>query len=597
MTQSIQQNSEIYRVLLENLSDGVLVVNFDGSVRIANSAFCQIFGLQKGAVETASFGEIFATVEGLDEFTETVLDAVYSQHNVEKKIIDLTISEKQQSLSLTTTYMTSDSGGDAERQAVIVAVSDITEIKKLHESELRLAKVVESQLSELQSAYRDLETRSSELSTIRRSVRVARFSAFILVLGLFVGIAAWRIQPLDLFATVSSRVTAADPFPNETAEASVPAFQTVVVEPRELNSTIALRGRLGLGQTEEITSPFEGHVSEVFVSPGLKVSEGEELMTFDTGQLATEFRRAEVNYIQARDKLVELENWASSDEMARARSSLRRSRIALEESEQTLARSSFLLEQGIISAQEHEQAERSVTGRRLDYEAAEREFSATEDKSNEEALLVAKLEVDTAQEQLRTLEEKLEQSTATAPISGVFLEFEGRDAKPLAKGRPVAQGELLATIADFERLSVVTTVDEVDVRKIEVGQRAQITGPGFPGLSINGNVTRVSQRAVGGNRAAPQFEVVISLDKLDSNARDQLRVGMSAHLDIIVYRRPDAILVPIHSVDQFGGQPQISVLSKDSGTVETRPVVIGLTTLDSIEIVEGLTAGEVVVIP
>ncbi|MCY4289989.1 MAG: HlyD family efflux transporter periplasmic adaptor subunit [Aestuariivita sp.] len=596
MTQSIQHNFEIYRVLLENLSDGVLVVNFDGSVRIANSAFCRIFGLNKETVEKVLFGEIFATVEGLDEFTETVLDAVYNQHNVEKKIINLTIGEEQQSLALTTTYMTSDSDNDAERQAVIVAVSDITEITELHKSELRLAKVVESQLGELQTAYRDLETRNSEISTIRRSVRVARFSAFILVLGLFVGIAAWRIQPLDFFATVSG-VASPGPFLNDTAEAGEPTLQTMVIEPRELNSTIALRGRLGLGQTEEITSPFDGHVSDIHVTPGQKVTEDDTLITFDTGQLATEFRRAEVQYIQARDKLSELENWASSDEMARARGSLRRARIALEESEQTFARSSFLLEQGIISAQEHEQAERSRTGRKLDFEAAEREFAATEDKSNEETLLVAKLEVDTAREQLESLEEKLEQSTATAPISGVFLEFESRDAKPLAKGRPVAQGELLATIADFERLSVVTTVDEVDVRKIEVGQRSTITGPGFPGLTIDGTVTRVSQRAVAGNRSAPQFEIVISLDKLDSNARDQLRVGMSAHLDIIVYRRPDAILVPIESVDRFGGQPQINILSQDTGTVETRPVVTGLTTLDSIEIVEGLTAGDVVVLP
>ena len=67
-------------------------------------------------------------------------------------------------------------------------------------------------------------------------------------------------------------------------------------------------------------------------------------------------------------------------------------------------------------------------------------------------------------------------------IAGVVVAAERTGDKPLARGRPVAQGELLVNIADFERVSVLTNVDEVDVGKIEASQRAWITGPGFPDL-------------------------------------------------------------------------------------------------------------------
>ncbi|MDE0650412.1 MAG: hypothetical protein OXI12_08730, partial [Gammaproteobacteria bacterium] len=69
----------------------------------------------------------------------------------------------------------------------------------------------------------------------------------------------------------------------------------------------------------------------------------------------------------------------------------------------------------------------------------------------------------------------------------------------------------------------------------------------FPGLRIEGTVERVSSQAEGGARrsAAPRFEIAVALDRLDADARGRLRVGMSAHVEIVVHSRPAALLVPI----------------------------------------------------
>ena len=150
---------------------------------------------------------------------------------------------------------------------------------------------------------------------------------------------------------------------------------------------------------------------------------------------------------------------------------------------------------------------------------------------------------------MRALEEKLRQGALTAPIPGIIIAADSPGDKPLARGRPVAQGELLLSIADHEQIAVVTRVDEVDVRKVKVGQRATITGPGFPDLEIAGGVTYVSARANDNarQRNTSQFEVIVALDPLEAAARARLRVGMSAYITIVVHNNPGALLAPVSS--------------------------------------------------
>lgn len=137
------------------------------------------------------------------------------------------------------------------------------------------------------------------------------------------------------------------------------------------------------------------------------------------------------------------------------------------------------------------------------------------------------------------------------------------------------------------------------MRKLEPGQPAWVSGPGFPGLRVEGTVSHVSSRARAraGRRNTPQFEIVVSLDGLEAAARDRLRVGMSAHVTIVVHHRPAALLVPLGAVEQIDGTAWVNVRSPDTATVHRRAVELGLTTLDSVEVVKGLSPGDTVVLP
>lgn len=582
-------NPEIYGSLLENLFDGVLVIGFDGVVMIANTAVCRMFDLETGAITGQRFGDIFLLREGFDEFTQIVLDAVAGQRGLERRIASVRIGDESRSLSVTISYLTTEETGEIERVAVIAVVADITELRELRDAELRMAKVIEEQFAELQVAYQEVEDRSAVLSLMMRRIQAARGLAMVFVVGLFIAIGAWYVQPLDFLGVTGAQ--------GVRAATDLETLRTMIIEPEAFDSTLSLRGHLAPGRVLKVVSPIESHVRAVHARQGQRVAQGDLLVELDTSQLVAEHRRSQVEHIRTLDRLAELEDWENSAEMARARRALHRAKVDLDEAERTLGQTAFLLDEGLIPAAEHDDAQQRHENRKLDFEAANRELETVQAKSNDEVRQIARLEAENASDQLREYEEKLSLAAVLAPIAGIITAEQGNTGKPLAKGRPVVAGELLLSIADFERISVVTRIDEVDVRKIRPAQRAWITGPGFPDLRIEGTVAHVSSRAEDVQpQNTPQFDIVVDLDRLTQDTRDRLRVGMSAHVTIIVYSRPEALMIPIEAVQQGEGETWVRIVAPTTGTVETRAVELGLTTLDSVEVVTGLSAGDEVVL-
>ncbi|MCY3816428.1 MAG: efflux RND transporter periplasmic adaptor subunit [Gammaproteobacteria bacterium] len=585
------RDPNVHLNLFQCLSDGVLATDFDGVIRMTNRAFHKMFGLDPdNPVVGRGFGELFLMSENFDEFTEVVLDAVAERREIPRRVARIRVGDGFRSLSVTSSCLME--GG--ERVAVIVVASDITEIQELRETELRQAEVIEAQLGEIQAAYSDLEGRNRELSALTRRLRQVRGAAMLAGPLLFLAIGAWYLQPLDYFSAGATPVAPAD---SESADQA--ALPSITIQPREFSSTIALRGALSPGRIERIASPIESLVTAVHAVPGDRVSQGDLLAELDTGLLADEQRRAEVEHIEARERLLEIENWENSSTMARTRRALRRAKIALDDAEREVSNTSFLLEQGIIPSSQQEQAKRQHESRMLDLEEAERELEAVRAQGSDDEVRKARLQAISAEERLRVQQEKLNLTRVVAPFSGVVVEQPGPQYQAaLAAGQPVAPGQVLLSIADLERLRVVTSVNEVDFRKIESGQQARITGPGFPGLEAEGSVTSVTSWAGGGNRkrGAPEFEVVVTLNPLEGEALGRLVAGMSAYVTIVVYQNLEALMVPIDAVGQGGGEAWLRVADSEGGW-ERRPVELGLTALDSVEVVAGLSPGERIVLP
>ena len=568
------------------MRDGVMSVYPDGRIMTFNPAASAFLGVAQEDAYGRTFAEVLLAREGLDEFNQALLDAVQAGDVGRQREVSALVDGEQRTFVLTTSYLR-DGVGDS--LGIIAVFADVTETKSLRETEQRLARQLEAQNEELQTAYRDVEENNETLAAALRKVQVTRVAATVFVIGLFlaIGLATWSVgEP-----TVEAAGPAVASVANDAA--------TVVVEPQRLVATIALFGRVAPQREVHVASPADGKVAATYFQYGERVDDGQRLVDLDTADVERELRQAQAERIRAEREFDALRDWASNPETARLRRELSKAKLALDNQRSKVEQSAVLLEQGIVAAIEHEAAERQFQSQTLDYETLQEDYASLLAEGDEEAQEVARLERENALVRVASLEEVLRQATIAAPIAGVVLQPDSNDGDTgttLGKGQVVGHGERLLTIGDVDGLAVVGSVDEVDVTKVRVGQEVTIRGDAFPDLELAGSVARVSRQAQLGQRSStPTFEIVAAIEPLPDTARQRLRLGMSARIEVVVEDKPDALLVPIAAVDLRGGGAWLRVKDGDEAVREVR-VTPGLTTLTDVEIIDGLAIGDEVVV-
>ena len=581
----------VYRNIVEHMSGGVMTIDPGGTVMTFNAAAARLLAFDATDVLGRVLAEVFLTEEGLDEFTEAIVAAVYEKEIGHQQTVTVSRGGTPRSLAMTTSYLRTAEDGGAERNVGVIAMfNDITELKALREAELRLAEEAEAQHAELRDAYREIEEKNRILDAGAKRVHVLRTAAtvFVAVLFLAAGIYGWNIG-------APAQETYAAPGPGADG-------QRYTVTPQRITSTLSLIGILAPLREVSVTSPMTGTVAATHFDYGEQVARGEPLIDLDTAAVEHDHRTAEAQYIKALGRLEEVENWAEGVQVAQVRRSISKARLALDAQKSRLDETAVLLEKGVIPASEHESAEQQYRSQQLDYEALQQDLEVVLAEGEGNALRVARLEVDDARIRLHELERILQEAMVTAPVAGVVLrprvgEPSGQDEKLVAEGQPVSQGEHLLTIGDLDGFSLVARVDEVDIAKVRPGLRARITGDAFPGLELAGTISRVSSEADRGpgSGALPSFEIAVAIDDLDAAGRERLRLGMSADIAVVVHDKPDALLVPIGAVRTQGGRSRLRVA--DGGTVRDVVVETGMTTVRAVEVVAGIEAGDVVVLP
>lgn len=595
----VQAGDLIYRNVLDNVASGVISIDTSGVITTFNAAAAEICNMKAEAVVGHGFFEVFAKEEDADEFIDIIFSAVYDSSKVHQLVVEATLGGRKRSLSVATQFLEEERDGETVRIGVAVMFNDISEIRELREEELRLSREVESQHAELREAYLDLEETNRKLGRAARKINVARIVTAVIGPVLFVAIGAyiWYAdtqvgRPVDSAAPDAMPVAAQD-------------ARTFVVEPDRLTSTLSIVGRLAPRREIEVVSPMKGKVGAVHVQPGQRVAKGQPLVEMDVSEVRISHREARVAFIKASEQVKKLEDWSNHADVSRVRRAVSKSKVAVEFRKSRLDETAFLLERGIIPVSEHEAAEREHRNQLLDLRTAEQELKAVLDRGVAE-LKVARLELDNARAKLERIEDILDKANVTAPTAGVVLRPKeknlmtqpGEQEDRLVKGTSVERGDLLVRVGDLEGLTVVGYVDEVDVTHIRQGQPARIVGDAFSGIVLHGEVERVSSEAVlsqSGNRL-PAFEVIAVVESLTQAQRRSLRLGMSARVGVVVYEKKNVLLVPIEAVGFADGQPRLWLRDRDSGEAREVEVVAGMTTVDSVEIIEGVSPGDEILV-
>jgi len=210
-------HSDVRGRVLENLLDGVMVVERGGTITVFNGAAGHILGISPEEAIGSNFAELFVPRDEFEELNELILSTVAGKGANGRQVVRLDPGGGARSLSVATSYLRQTVDGISAPVALIATFSDITELKELRETELRMAQTVEQQHAELQLAYRQIEERNDTLAQTLKKVQVARIMATVLVIGVFLGAGVYVWQPFDLVSgslfggsSETSMISAAD---------------------------------------------------------------------------------------------------------------------------------------------------------------------------------------------------------------------------------------------------------------------------------------------------------------------------------------------------------------------------------------------------
>ena len=116
----------IYENIIKNLSDGVLVIGFDGKIGICNHAACDIFEQSMEDIVGKTIANLMLEMEENDDFFELLLDAVYMKKKV-SKVVPFMVNSSLKYLLVTTTLLVENDNNTA----LIAVLSDQTELTNL----------------------------------------------------------------------------------------------------------------------------------------------------------------------------------------------------------------------------------------------------------------------------------------------------------------------------------------------------------------------------------------------------------------------------------------------------------------------------------
>jgi RND family efflux transporter, MFP subunit len=206
---------------------------------------------------------------------------------------------------------------------------------------------------------------------------------------------------------------------------------------------------------------------------------------------------------------------------------------------------------------------------------------------SEQQLDSSRLDYNIAQANYDDAASQLDDTVIRAPIDGVVI------GKPIPAGQTVTPGianpMVILTIADLSQMQIETQVDESDIGKVTVGQKATFTVDAYPGKTFSGIVSSVSRKATVQQNVV-YYGVIIDVDAGDQ----ELKPTMTARVSISVGESKNALTVPLTAVRTTKNQQYVAVM-KNGQSVNVN-VTTGLTSEDRIEITSGLEDGDQIVI-
>jgi len=224
-------------------------------------------------------------------------------------------------------------------------------------------------------------------------------------------------------------------------------------------------------------------------------------------------------------------------------------------------------------------ADAAEASARLSLETAKNNLNEQLEPPTTSELASAQNSVASAQSNVNKTWYQIQEATLTSPIDGEVVLLNGKTGDIIVdeKNQP------FCTILNKDVFYVETQIEEADISKIQVGQKAYVTIDALDSAETVGEVSFVSLISETSNGIVT-YKVRILLE--NTNDLD-IREGMSVYIDFVIAEANDVLVVPVQAVKNIDGKPSVTM---EDGSIKN--VITGFTDGKTVEIISGLEVGE-----
>jgi HlyD family secretion protein len=290
----------------------------------------------------------------------------------------------------------------------------------------------------------------------------------------------------------------------------------------------------------EARSSFKsgGRVDARLVSEGDVVHAGQIVARLDRVELAQQVALQQAEVHGAAADLAELEAGSRPEEISQGEAALARARAEEERWRAEAARQATLYKQDIVSAREQESAHAALEVARAHVRDAEERLALLRKGPRRERIAQARARLERARQALGLSQTRLDDALLVAPISGIVL------SENIEPGEYVSPGTPVVTIGVLADVWLRAYIDQQDLGRVKVGQRARITTDTYPDKVYDGVVSFLASEAeftpknVQTQKERVKLVYRIKVDV--PNPSFELKPGMPADAEILLAEAPRA---------------------------------------------------------
>ena len=183
---------------------------------------------------------------------------------------------------------------------------------------------------------------------------------------------------------------------------------------------------------------------------------------------------------------------------------------------------------------------------------------------------------------------RLERTILRAPFDGVIAKINGELGEFITPSPVGIQTPPTVDLIDNSCLYISAPIDEVDAPAVRAGQPAMVTMDAFPGQRFAGVVRRVAPYVLDQEKQARTVEIEAEIRE---RGEANLLPGYSADVEVLLSSRDDVLRVPTQALIEG-----TRALVLADGILQARQVTRGTANWEYVEVLDGLSEGELVVL-